>query len=193
MSEFVLPSSALPASALKAYAVGAVIPAIVAGAGERAARRFLEFFAATIRNPNTRAAYHRAVVRFFAWCEAHGLDELALIEPLHVAAYVEQLGRGFEKPTVKQHLAAVRMLFNWLAAGFPDRLVPRDAAAARTLAARTLTGLYNDRPDWLAEAHRALDEAVAAAWPADILTDEALRLLLELNLARSAPHAGASP
>ncbi|MGE0148023.1 MAG: tyrosine-type recombinase/integrase [Parvibaculaceae bacterium] len=96
---------------------GGVIPAVVAGAGERAARRFLEFFAATIRNPNTRAAYHRAAVRFFAWCEHHGIGELALIEPLHVAAYVEQLGRAFEKPTVKQHLAAVRMLFDWLVTG----------------------------------------------------------------------------
>ena len=117
MSELVLPSPALPAPALAAQPAGAVIPAIVAGAGERAARRFLEFFAPTIRNPNTRSAYHRAAVRFFAWCEAHGLDELALIEPLHVAAYVEQLGRGFEKPTVKQHLAAVRMLFDWLTTG----------------------------------------------------------------------------
>ena len=116
MRELVLPSPALPVSASAASQVG-VIPAIVAGAGERASRRFLEFFAATIRNPNTRAAYHRAVVRFFAWCEAHGLDELTLIEPLHVAAYVEQLGRDFEKPTVKQHLAAVRMLLDWLAAG----------------------------------------------------------------------------
>ena len=68
MSELVLPSPALPAPSLLASQAG-VIPAIVAGAGERAARRFLEFFAATIRNPNTRAAYYRAVVRFFAWCE----------------------------------------------------------------------------------------------------------------------------
>ena len=111
------PSPALPASGLAAQAAGAVIPAIVAGAGERASRRFLEFFAATIRNPNTRAAYHRAVVRFFAWCEHYGIGELMLIEPLHVAAYVEQLGREFEKPTVKQHLAAVRMLFDWLVTG----------------------------------------------------------------------------
>lgn len=72
--------------------------------------------------------------------------------------------------------------------GFPDRLSPRDEEAARLLARRTLTALYNERPDWLIEAHRALDEAVAAAygWPNDISDDEALRLLLELNLARSA-------
>ena len=118
MSELVLPSPALPAPSLAApQAAGSMIPAIVAGAGDRATRRFLEFFVATIRNPNTRAAYHRAVVRFFAWCEQHGIDELTLIEPLHVAAYVEQLGRDFEKPTVKQHLAAVRMLFDWLVTG----------------------------------------------------------------------------
>lgn len=116
MSELVLPSPALPAPA-KIQATGAVIPAIVADAGERATRRFLEFFAATIRNPNTRAAYYRAVVRFFGWCEQHEIDELALIEPLHVAAYIEQLGRDFEKPSVKQHLAAVRMLFDWLVSG----------------------------------------------------------------------------
>jgi site-specific recombinase XerD len=118
VTDLVLPSPALPVPALvTAQAANGVIPAIVAGAGERASRRFLEFFAATIRNPNTRAAYHRAVARFLAWCERHGIGELALIEPLHVAAYVEQLGRGFAKPTVKQHLAAVRMLLDWLAAG----------------------------------------------------------------------------
>lgn len=118
MSKLVLPSPALPAPAPVATRdTNNVVPAAIAGAGDRATRRFLEFFAATIRNPNTRAAYHRAVVRFFAWCEHHGIAELMLIEPLHVAAYVEQLGRSYEKPTVKQHLAAVRMLFDWLAAG----------------------------------------------------------------------------
>jgi hypothetical protein len=71
--------------------------------------------------------------------------------------------------------------------GFPDRAVPKDQKAAGALAGRTLTVLYNDRPAWLVEAHRLLDEAVATAygWPADIATDEALRRLLEMNLARS--------
>jgi hypothetical protein len=63
------------------------VPAAIAAAGEHAARRFLEFFAATIRNKNTRAAYYRAVCHFFAWLEQHGIDELVGIEPLHVAAY----------------------------------------------------------------------------------------------------------
>ncbi|RWL18061.1 DNA methyltransferase [Mesorhizobium sp.] len=69
----------------------------------------------------------------------------------------------------------------------PGRLLPKDAAAARVLARRTLTALYNERPEWLTEAHRALDASVAAAygWPIDISNDEALRLLLDLNLERS--------
>ncbi|CAH2606416.1 Tyrosine-type recombinase/integrase (plasmid) [Rhodovastum atsumiense] len=94
-----------------------VVPAIIADAGDRAARRFLEFFAATIRNRNTRAAYLHAANRFFAWCDRHRIGQLADIEPLHVATYIEALGADFEKPTVKQHLAAIRMLFDWLVTG----------------------------------------------------------------------------
>ena len=94
------------------------MPAIVAAAGDKAARRFLEFFAVTIDNPNTRAAYFHACRRFFAWCDPRtGFDELADIEPMHVAAYIRALGKDFEKPTVKQHLAAIRMLFDWLVTG----------------------------------------------------------------------------
>ncbi len=93
------------------------VPAIVADAGNQAAHRFLEFFAATIRNKNTRMVYYRAVTRFFAWCDHHKLGEIADIEPLHVAAYIEGLQKDFERPTVKQHLAAIRMLFDWLVTG----------------------------------------------------------------------------
>ena len=98
-------------------AASIVVPAIVADAGDHAARRFLEFFAATIRNKNTRMAYLHAAGKFFAWCEHHRIGQLADIEPLHVAAYIEALGKDFEKPTVKQHLAAIRMLFDWLVTG----------------------------------------------------------------------------
>jgi len=93
------------------------VPALIGTAGETAARRFLEFFAATIRNKNTREAYYRAVCRFFAWCEQAEIGELADIEALHVAAYIEGLQRDYEKPTVKQHLAAIRMCFDWLITG----------------------------------------------------------------------------
>ena len=101
----------------RSVAASIVVPAIVADAGDQAVRRFLEFFAATIRNRNTRTAYLHAVSRFFAWCDHHKLGALADIEPLHVAAYIEALGENFEKPTVKQHLAAIRMLFDWLVTG----------------------------------------------------------------------------
>jgi integrase/recombinase XerD len=100
-----------------AVAASIVVPAIVADAGDQAARRFLEFFAATIRNKNTRMAYYRAVCRFFTWCDEHQFGGIADIEPLHVAAYIEAMQNGFEKPSVKQHLAAIRMLFDWLVTG----------------------------------------------------------------------------
>ena len=93
------------------------MPRAVAAAGDGATRRFLEFFAATIRNKNTRMAYYRACCRFFAWCDQHRLGAIADIEPLHVAAYVEAMAKDFKKPTVKQHLAAIRMLFDWLVTG----------------------------------------------------------------------------
>jgi acyl-homoserine lactone acylase PvdQ len=74
-----------------------------------------------------------------------------------------------------------------VAPGYPDRILPKDAQAAVTLKTRTLTNLYNQRPQWLADAHRDLDAAVAAAygWPADISEEDALAELLELNLARA--------
>ena len=84
------------------------IPVAIADAGDHAARRFLEFFAANIRNKNTRMAYYRAVCHFFAWVEQHRIGELADIEPVHVAAYIEALQTTAAKPTVKQHLAAIR-------------------------------------------------------------------------------------
>jgi integrase/recombinase XerD len=79
-------------------------------------RRFWEFFTVNIRNPHTRRAYFTAVTRFAGWCDDRRLS-LDRIEPVHVAAYIEQLGASRSKPTVKQHLAAIRMLFDWLVTG----------------------------------------------------------------------------
>jgi site-specific recombinase XerD len=93
------------------------VPVAIADAGEHATRRFLEFFAANIRNRNTRMAYYRTVCSFFGWVEQHRIGELADIEPVHVAAYIEALQATAAKPTVKQHLAAIRMLFDWLIIG----------------------------------------------------------------------------
>jgi hypothetical protein len=68
--------------------------------------------------------------------------------------------------------------------GFPDRLLPVDAKAAAILRQRTLTNLYNERPVWLANAHRELDNAVAAAygWSVDLTDEEILAQLLLLNV-----------
>jgi site-specific recombinase XerD len=110
-------SGAVAAASAAAASAAVVVPGLIVEAGEHATRRFLEFFAATIGNKNTRTAYLHAVGRFFAWCERHHVGELADIEPLHVAAYIEAIGKDFGKPTVKQHLAAIRMLFDWLVTG----------------------------------------------------------------------------
>jgi site-specific recombinase XerD len=105
--------------------VGPELPALVAGAGERAARRFVEFFTVNIRNPITRAAYSRAAGTFLRRCELQGLASLADVRPVHVAAYVEHLGREFSPPSVKQHLACIRILFDWLVTG---QVVPSNPA-----------------------------------------------------------------
>jgi integrase/recombinase XerD len=92
------------------------LPAIIRAQGERAGRRFIEFFTATIRNRNTRMAYARAVKRFFDWCDEHHLG-LEDIEPIAISAYIEELGAEIAKPRVKQHLAAIRQLFDYLITG----------------------------------------------------------------------------
>lgn len=89
------------------------LPAIVLDAGEKASRAFLEFFTANIRNKNTRMAYARASVRFLDWCDQRGL-ELSQIEPIVVGAYIEQLCTQMAPASVKQHLAGIRMLMDWL-------------------------------------------------------------------------------
>lgn len=81
------------------------------------ARRFIEFFTANIRNANTRRAYARAAVEFAVWCEQSDIRELQDIEPCHVAAYIEMIQVRLAAPSVKQHLAAIRMLFDWLVVG----------------------------------------------------------------------------
>jgi integrase/recombinase XerD len=100
------------------------LPATITRAGEKAAWRFLEFFTANIRNKNTRTAYAQAVRQFFTWCEARRV-ELEQINPTIVAAYIEQ--HSASAPTVKQHLAALRMLFDWLVIG---QVVPMNPAAS---------------------------------------------------------------
>jgi site-specific recombinase XerD len=90
------------------------LPRVVEEAGEEASRRTIEFFTAEIRNENTRTAYARAVRRFFRWVDRRGLT-LTDIEPVHVAAYVEEDDRA--PATIKQNLSALRRLFDYLATG----------------------------------------------------------------------------
>lgn len=95
---------------------GPNLPTLIVEAGEKAQRRFIEFFTANIRNPNTRLAYARAVARFLEWCDRGGVS-LDAVSPIIVAAYIEQLQELVSTPTVKQHLAAIRVLFDWLVVG----------------------------------------------------------------------------
>ena len=92
------------------------LPATVRRAGPQAAERTVEFFTAQIRNPHTRAAYAAAVTRFFTWCDARGLA-LAQISPIAEATYIEEMHGRYRAPTIKQHLAAIRRLFDWLVTG----------------------------------------------------------------------------
>ena len=103
------------------------LPMLVEAAGKDSQRRFLEFFAVNIRNPHTRRAYVRATSEFLSWCAARGVVSLAAIQPLHVAAWIEALGREVSVPTVKQRLAGVRHLFDWLVVG---QVVPVNPAAS---------------------------------------------------------------
>ena len=86
------------------------LPAIIAEAEPGAQMRFLEFFTATIRNVHTRRSYGRGCADFLDWCAERGVTALPQIQPLHVAAWVEELGREVSVPTVKQRLAGVRHL-----------------------------------------------------------------------------------
>ena len=109
---------------------GRDLPALIsgAGAGDRATVRFVEFFAANIRNPHTRRAYSRAVADFLAWCAADaGVPSIGAVQPLHVATWLELQNRTLAAPTVKQQLAAIRHLFDWLVVG---QVVPINPAAS---------------------------------------------------------------
>jgi site-specific recombinase XerD len=125
MTDAELPSVA-PSGTLAIQTDTFIVPALVADAGEPAAWRYVEFFTANIRNPNTRRAYARACTSFFAWCDERGLT-LTTIRPHDVATYIETRGQTHSAPDVKQQLAAVRMLFDWLITG---QIVPVNPAAA---------------------------------------------------------------
>src|SRR6516225_6361010 len=89
-------------------------PFLIERAGPSTKKKFFEFLTVPIRNKNTRLAYYRAIQQFMTWLERAGYQHLEDIEPITVAAYIEILQRQAAAPTVKQHMAAIRMMFSWL-------------------------------------------------------------------------------
>lgn len=104
-----------------------ILPALVAATSDQARLRFMEFFAAAIHNPNTRRAYGRAAADFLAWCENQGMRSLAVVQPLHVAGWIERQTRTHAAPTVKLRLAALRHLFDFMVTG---QVIPVNPAAS---------------------------------------------------------------
>ncbi len=154
------------------------LPALIATADHRAQLRFLEFFAANIRNPHTRRAYARAASEFLAWCEACGVASIVDVAPLHVAAWIEVLGREVSPPTVKQRLAGVRHLFDWLVTG---QVVPVNPAASVRGPAHSVR--RGKTPVLAPEEARRLLDAIDVTTPAG-LRDRALIGLMVYSFAR---------
>lgn len=131
------------------------VPALFRG-DEACARRTFEFFTVNIRNQNTRKAYAWAATDFAAWCERRALRDIGQVEPVHVAAYIESL--GLAAPSVKQRLAALRMLFDWLVVG---QVLPMNPAGSvrgpRFSVSKGRTQLLN------AEEARALLDSIDTA------------------------------
>jgi site-specific recombinase XerD len=154
------------------------LPTLVAAGDERARTRFVEFFASNIRNPHTRRAYAGAIGEFLEWCRRRGVKALDEVRPLHVAAWIERQTRRYSAPTVKQQLAAVRHLFDWLVTG---QVVPVNPASSvrgpRHSVKKSKTPVLE-----LAEAHALLD-AIDTATHAR-LRDRALIGLMVYTFAR---------
>lgn len=142
------------------------------------ARRTLEFFTANIRNLNTRKAYAKAVSGFAAWCGEHGLAELTSIEPVHVAAYIEQLQQRLSAPSVKQHLAGLRVLFDWLVVGQVVATNPASSVRGPRHSVRK-----GKTPVLTADEARAMLDAIDVTTPVG-LRDRALIGLMIFTFAR---------
>src|SRR5712691_9828170 len=154
------------------------LPALVVAAGERAGMRFLEFFAANIRNPHTRRAYARAAEEFLAWCAAAGVSSIGAVQPVHVATWIEAGTRELAAPSVKQRLAAIRHLFDWLVTG---QVVPVNPAGSVRGPRHVVTSGQTPVLD-PAEA-RALIDSIDTSTPVG-LRDRALIGLMVYSFAR---------
>lgn len=174
-----------PGPALPAIGdAGAVVPALVAGVGDAASWRYMEFFAANIRNPHTRRTYRRAVADFCAWCADASVGSILHVRPLHVAAWVELQTREHAASTAKQRLAAVRHLFDWLVTG---QIVPVNPAASVRGPRHIVKS--GKTPVLEPEEVRALLDGIDVSTPAG-LRDRALIALMVYSFARTGAALG---
>lgn len=144
------------------------VPALVSHAGERAGMRFLEFFTANIRNPNTRRAHARAANEFSTLCADIGVPDLATVAPLHVSTWIE---------LQMQRLAAIRHLFDWLVAGHVVAHNPAASVRGPCTARTGKTPVLDP-----SEAKQLLD-SIDVSTPAG-LRDRALIALMVFSFAR---------
>jgi len=151
---------------------------MISAAGENAQLRFLEFFAASIRNVHTRRAYAGAVGEFLTWCEGRGVASIAAIQPLHVAAYIEALSKARSAPTAKLRLAAIRRLFDWLIVG---QVMPHNPAASVRGPSHVVK--RGKTPVLAPEEARQLLDSIDATTPVG-LRDRALIGLMVFSFAR---------
>lgn len=156
----------------------APLPVLVSSAGERAGIRFLEFFASAIRNPHTRRAYARAAGDFLAWCAGAGVPSITAVQPLHVASWIELQTQTLSAPTVKQRLAAIRHLFDWLVVG---QIVPHNPAAS--VRGPSHSARQGKTPVLEASEARQLLDSIDVTTPAG-LRDRALIALMVFSFAR---------
>ncbi|WP_226382290.1 tyrosine-type recombinase/integrase [Falsiroseomonas ponticola] len=159
-------------------APAAKLPGIVVTSGERAGLRFLEFFAAAIRNPHTRRAYSKAAADFLTWCESAGLSSLTAVQPLHVATWIEIQTREHSAPTAKLRLAALRHLFDWLVTG---QVIPTNPAGS--VRGPRHSALKGKTPVLDAAEARQLLDSIDTSTPAG-LRDRALIGLMVYSFAR---------
>jgi site-specific recombinase XerD len=154
------------------------MPALISQAGERAGVRFVEFFTANIRNPNTRRAYARASNEFLNWCRVMGVPSLAAVAPVHVATWIELQTQTLSAPSVKQRLAAIRHLFDWLVVG---QVVPHNPAAS--VRGPSHTSRIGKTPVLEPSEARQLLDSIDVSTPAG-LRDRALIALMVFSFAR---------
>jgi site-specific recombinase XerD len=172
-----LPAIIPPGAVAVAADPVALVPALIAAAGDSAGWRYVEFFTANIRNPNTRRAYARACARFFAWCDDRKLT-LTTIRPHDVATYIETLGSTHSAPGVKQQLAAVRMMFDWLIVGQVAASNPASAVRGPKHVVKTGKTPVLEGKEW-----RRLIDSIPADTVRD-LRDRALIATLTYGFAR---------